>query len=225
MDRTTFGVLFRCGSSIGAHEHPGWTLKQITPGDIIRSHVEFSACQLPPSAARWYLNMKLHCWGKKTYASYSKSSLCFTSLKHSHPLCIFLYPPMFSSYAKFTFPPPSPFSNLLFGHCKPLQVQGHYSFWTVTVFSVFPILTYLLLHPPAAINISILLSHSVFQISPMTSRLMPEAAWMPRVLTPGTAGPPALAWSHINVVLLHNSHVCFSHSHRELRKDGCFPSC
>lgn len=94
---TTFGVLFRCGSSIGqiVCEHPGWALKQI-------SLHSWPYNQKPRWVLSWLPAVSLSCqvipeheaalWGKRNHACYSKSSLCFTSLKHSHPFCIPLVP-------------------------------------------------------------------------------------------------------------------------------------
>lgn len=96
------------------------------------------------------------------------------------------------------FLPQSPFSNLLtvlFDHCTCSPFQGHFSFWTAAAFSVFPILTYLLLGPSAAIKITVLSFHSVLWIPSTTSRFMPEQARIVCPLPLGTAQPPpADAW-------------------------------
>lgn len=40
-------------------------------------------------------------------------------------------------------------------------------------------------------------------------------------LSPGTA---QLAWQHVHEVLMHNSHVCFTHFHQHSSRMGVFPA-
>lgn len=145
MDMTAFGVLFSCASSIGqiVYEHPGGALKQITL-------YSWQCHQQPRWVLSWLPTPSLSCqgdvWTWSCTAEVRGPMVVILKVAcASHPWStvihfeFYLFPPTFSSYAKFTFPPPSSFSNLLFDHWKPLQIQGHYSFWTATVsFLVFP---------------------------------------------------------------------------------------
>lgn len=201
MDTTTSRVLFRCASSIGqiVYEYLGWALKQITlyswrcnqqPGWVLSwLPTPLLSCQV--DTRTWSCTAEVR-GPMPVIIKVAYSSHLWSTVIHFE---LFLFPPMFSSYAKFTFPPPAPSSSLFlfFDHWKPLQMQGHYSFWTASVFSVFPILTYfpILLQPLKYPSCCPTQFFDFLRWLPVSCQ---RQLWW---LSPGTA---QLAWQHVHEV-------------------------